>query len=143
MLAFPIRLSRDDNGTVLATSPDFPELATYGDDRADALHHAVDALEEAIAARISRRQDIPRPSKGRNRVRLPAQTEIKALLYSTMRAQGVRKSELARRLRWHAPQVDRLFDFHHASRLDQLESAFSALDSRLEIGVVRDKNARG
>ena len=138
MLSYPINFRKDDNGTVLATCRDFPELTTFGDDRDDALRHAVDALEEAIAARITRREDIPAPTEGRFRATLPAQTEIKVLLYNAMRAQGVRKSELARRLHWHKPQVDRLFDLRHASRMDQLEAAFSALGARISIEVVRD-----
>ena len=64
MLAYPISLRRDDNDTYLATSRDFPELTTFGDDRDDALLHAVDALEEAIAARIAHQEDIPAPSAG-------------------------------------------------------------------------------
>ena len=31
MLTYPILLENDD-GTVLVTSPDFPELTTFGDD---------------------------------------------------------------------------------------------------------------
>jgi antitoxin HicB len=142
MLRYPIRYRRDDNGTFLVIAPDFPELTTFGDDRDDAMNHAADALEEAIAARIARREDVPAPSAGRNTVILPAQTEIKVLLYKTMREKGVRKSELARRLRWHMPQVDRLFDFRHASRLDQLESAFTALGTRLSFQVTRNEGKR-
>ena len=48
MLSYPINFVEDDNGTVLATSPDFPELTTHGEDRDDALLHAIDALEEAL-----------------------------------------------------------------------------------------------
>ena len=39
MLSYPVELE-DDDGTVLATSPDFPELATFGDDRTEALASA-------------------------------------------------------------------------------------------------------
>ena len=70
MLAYPIAL-KDDDGTILATSPDFPELTTFGDDREEALARAVDALEEAIAARIHDRKDIPVPSKGEHYAILP------------------------------------------------------------------------
>ena len=136
-MRYPIRLNRDNDGTYLATSKDFPEFTTFGEDREDALRHAVDALEEAIAARIARREEIPHPSKGRNYVFLPTQTEIKVLLYNAMREQGVRKSDLARRLHCHAPQVDRLLNLRHASRMDQIQSAFDALGTRLSIGVER------
>ena len=45
MLTYPIVLE-DDDGTLLATSPDFPELTTFGIDRDEALARAVDALEQ-------------------------------------------------------------------------------------------------
>ncbi len=38
--------------------------------------------------------------------------------YQAMTEQGVRKAELARRLGWHVPQVDRRFELPHASKLD-------------------------
>jgi antitoxin HicB len=44
---------------------------------------------------------------------------------------------LARRLGWHVPQVDRLFDLTHASRFDQIEAAARALDLSVEVRVSR------
>ena len=139
MLAYPIRLAKDDNGTILATAPDFPELTTFGEDRDAALLHAIDALEEAIASRMARNQDIPPPSKGLYPVALPTLSSIKVLLYRAMREESVRKAELARRLGWHAPQVDRLFDLTHASRIDQLDRAFSVLGRRLNVTADPDR----
>ena len=52
-----------------------------------------------------------------------------------MRTAGIGKAELARRLNCHLPQVDRLLDLRHASRLDQLEAAFRALGKQLSIEV--------
>ena len=103
---------------MLATSPDFPELTTFGDDHDEAVARAVNALEEAIAARIHDRKDIPTPSRGQTRAVLPTLTSVKVLLYQAMREQGVGKAELARRLGWHMPQVDRVLDVEHRSRLD-------------------------
>ena len=80
MLAYPIRLEEDD-GAMMATSPDFPELTTFGDDRDDALTHAVDALEEAIGSRIHASLDIPQPSTGDALVGLPSLTAVKVILY--------------------------------------------------------------
>ncbi|MFP6774363.1 MAG: type II toxin-antitoxin system HicB family antitoxin [Alphaproteobacteria bacterium] len=110
-------------------------MTTFGDDQDDALMHAMDALEEAIASRIADREDIPRPSRGKLRVTLPTQTAMKVLLYQAMAEQGLKKSDLARRLAWHSPQVDRLFDLRHASRVDQMDAAFAAIGRRLEVGV--------
>ena len=84
MLAYPIALE-DDDGTFLVTSPDFPELTTFGEDRDEAVARAVHALEEAIAARIHDRKDIPPPSQGETYALLPTLTSVKVMLY-----QGVR-----------------------------------------------------
>ena len=58
---------------------------------------AVDALEEAIAARIHDRRDIPMPSPvGEVQVLLPTLTAVKVILYQGMRDQNIGKAELAR-----------------------------------------------
>ena len=136
MLSYPIKLEEDDR-TMMATSPDFPELTTFGDDRDEAIARAVGALEEAIAARIHDDRDVPPPSKGNARATLPTLTAIKVVLYRGMREQGIGKAELARRLGWHLPQVDRVLDVQHRSRLDRMEAALGAIGRRLEV-IVRD-----
>ena len=135
MLDYPVELSRDDNGTLLVTAPDFPELTTFGEDMEDALARAADAFDEAIAARIAYRDDVPRPSKGAARVTLRSLTAVKVLLYQGMREQGVGKAELARRLNWHLPQVDRVLDIGHRSRLDQMDAALGAIGLRLHVSA--------
>lgn len=134
MLSYPIKLETDDS-TVLATSPDFPELTTFGDDRDEALARAGHALQEAVAARIHLGQDIPMPSNGKVRAILPTLTAVKVMLYQGMKAQGIGKAELARRAGWHLPQVDRVLDVGHHSRLDQMDAALEAIGRRLHITV--------
>ncbi len=92
MLPYPISLESDD-GTVLATSPDFPELTTFGNDDDEAIARSVHALEEAIAARIQDRMDIPWPSVGERCAFLPTLTSVKVMLYQGMRDQGIGKAE--------------------------------------------------
>ena len=133
MLEYPIEL-QDDDASVLATSVDFPELATFGEDRTDAESHALDALQEAIAARIHDRRDIPSSSAGGNvRITLPTLTAVKVILYQGMRDQGISKTDLARRLGWHLPQVDRVLNVNHNSRLDQMDAALQAIGRRLQV----------
>ena len=135
-MIYPVVLTPDDNDTLLVTCPALPEVTTFGEDKADALRHAVDALEEAIAGRISHGEDIPVPRvrKGPS-VRLPLLTSLKVLLYLRAREEGVSRPELCGRLGWHREQVDRLFRLDHHSRADQLEAAFRALDSEVEVEV--------
>ena len=132
MLAYPIDLE-DDYGTFLATSPDFPELTTFGQDREEAIARAADALEEAIAARMHDRKDIPSPSRGATYAVLPTLTSVKVMLYQGMRDQGVGKADLARRLGWHMPQVDRVLDVQHRSRLDMMDAALGAIGRQLHV----------
>ena len=136
-MEYPIALERDDNDTILVSFHDFPEAHTFGEDEADALMRAPEALATAIDAYIKDRRDIPLPSAKvvKHRVTVPALVEAKIRLYETMRAGKVGKSELAKRLDWHLPQVDRLLAMTHGSKLDQLEAAFQAMGKRLVIGV--------
>jgi antitoxin HicB len=143
MLNYPARLTPDTNGTILVTFPDVPAAATFGDSEDDALARAADALETALMMYIEDRQPIPKPSssgqagvRGKKwSVRLSALSEAKVALYEAMREAGVRKAELARRLNLHMPQIDRLLNLGHASRLDQIETALRALGKELVIEI--------
>jgi len=136
MLRYPVTLRKDTNDTWLVEFPDVPEAVTFGEDQEEALVRAVDALETAFMGYIEDRQNIPAPGRIKKyKVTLPALTEAKLALYSAMRAQRVGKAELARRLNCHLPQVDRLLDLTHSSRLDQMEAAFRALGKQLGIQV--------
>jgi antitoxin HicB len=134
---YPVILEADDNGTLLVTCPDLPEVTSWGEDEEDALRHATDAIEEALAARIAHRDDIPDPSgaSGRPVPNLPPLTVAKVSLYCAARASGVSKAELGRRLGWHAPQIDRLFDLRHRSKIEQIDQALHMLGKRLVVTV--------
>jgi antitoxin HicB len=136
-MEYPVTFERDDNDTVLVSFPDFPEAHTFGDDEDDAVVRAQEALATILEAYIADRRRIPSPSarRGHRRVPVPALMEAKVRLYEAMREANVGKAELARRLHWHLPQVDRLFDVRHRSRLDQLEAAAAVLGKRLTVGV--------
>ena len=137
-LHYPVHLKAAEEGGFVVTFPQVPEAVTQGDDEEDALLRAVDALETALSFYIDAGRDLPSAGKakrGQRSVRPSALASIKLVIYQTMRDQGVKKSELARRLGWHMPQVDRLLDLNHASRLDQAEAALASLGSRLEISV--------
>jgi antitoxin HicB len=117
-------------------APDLPEVNTFGKDEADALRHAIDAIATALQGRITDRKNIPVPSaakRGQRLVALPAIVAAKLALHQAMMETGTRKAELARKLGVHAPQVDRLLDLDHDSRLDQIENAARALGREMHI----------
>ena len=137
MFEYPVTLTLDGD-TVLVTFPDVPEAVTFGADEDEALLQAVDALETALSFYVDARKPLPVASKakrGQRTVRPSALEGAKLGVYRAMTEQGIKKAELARRLGWHMPQVDRLFDLRHASRIDQIEAAARALGRRLEMRV--------
>ena len=137
MFDYPVVLTPDD-GAVLVTFPDVPEAITQGADDAEALLYAVDALESALSFYVDARTPLPVPSKvkrGQRTVRPSALECAKLGVYKAMTEQGIKKAELARRLGWNMPQVDRLFDLKHISRFDQIEAAARALGRHIEISV--------
>jgi antitoxin HicB len=137
MMRYPVILARQGS-KVLVSFPDFPNVQTYGADHRNALKRAVDALETYLMGILEDREPVPvprRPKRGQRYVTLPALTEAKIELYRQMRAAGVGKAELARRLHCHLPQIDRLLNLNHGSRLDQIEQALLAVGKRLTISV--------
>ncbi len=135
---YRLKFTPDTNDTLLVVSPDFPEVTSFGETEAEALHWGLGAVEEAIAGRIYYHEDIPPPRSKRPRgpaVELPLLTYLKVALYLALREKNITRAELTRRMGVHREQVDRLFRLDHNSRLDQLESAFKAIDVPVNIEV--------
>ena len=138
MSGYPLTIESDDNGTLLVSFVDIPEAHTFANDEEDVSIRATDCVLTALEGYMKDRRPIPVPSReptARVAV-LPPLAVAKIALYEAMLNAGVRKAELARRLRWHMPQVDRVLSLRHGSRLEHLEAALAALDRRLEMRVV-------
>jgi antitoxin HicB len=140
MRAYPAALIPDAKGGFTVTFRDVPEAITEGDTREEALLRAEDALESALAMYIATGEPLPAasmPETNEEIVPLSALGMAKTALYDAMREQGVGRAELARRLRWHLPQVSRVLDLRHASRMEHVEAALAALGLRLIVDVAR------
>jgi antitoxin HicB len=140
MRAYPATLAPDPDGGFTVTFRDVPEAITEGDSRDEALLRAEDALESALAMYVAGREPFPTPSPAQPDevlVPLSALGMAKTALYDAMRDQGVGRAELARRLRWHLAQVNRVLDLRHASKMEQVETALAALGLRLIVDVAR------
>ena len=137
MFDYPVTLTRDD-GSVLVTFADVPEAITFGADEDAASLQAIDALETGLSFYVDSRKPLPAASKpaiGQKSTRPSALECAKLGVYQAMTEQGIKKSELARRLGWHMPQIDRLFDLRHASKFDQIEAAANVLGKRVRVEV--------
>lgn len=135
-MRYAVTLTNDDNGTILVQVPDLPDAITFGEDHEDALARAVDAIETALTGAMAAREDIAEPkARGSNYVTLNALACAKIALYQSMRAERVGKAALAKRLGVALPQIDRLLDLRHQSRVDSLERAFAALGRSMRFVV--------
>src|ERR1700704_5994744 len=135
-----VKLSPDPDGGFTVTFRDVPEAITEGDSRDGALMRAEDALESALAMYIAAKEPLPKPSTPKRRevmVPLSALGMAKTALYEAMLEQKVGRAELARRLRWHLAQVNRVLDLRHASKMEQIEAALAALGLRLIVDVAK------
>lgn len=138
MLIYPVHLEPQPEGGFLVTFPDIPEAITQGEDEADAMVWAEDALMTMLEAYMSDRQKIPAPSplKGRKGVVLPAAVAGKVALYNTMLEKGKRKADVARMLNLAPTLVDRLLSLRHKSRIEQIETALAVFGKRLVVDVI-------
>jgi antitoxin HicB len=138
---YPAKIEEDSKGFYLVTFPDFPEAATDAKSREAALAEAVDCLEEAVAGRMKRGDDIPRASafrKGMMVVALPALYAMKAALYVAMREARLSQSAVAAKLGKDEKEVRRLLDPAHASRLPAIETALRALGKKVRVSIEED-----
>lgn len=133
MHGYPVNL-RKDGKFILVTFPDIPEAITQGEDRAEALKMAGDALETALDFYFDDRRPVPmpsRPKRGQAVVELPPSVAAKVLLLNEMLRQKVRPAELARRIGASKQEVSRLTDLRHSTKIDTIDAALRALGKRL------------
>ena len=134
---YAVKLSKDSDGSWLVDVPALPFVHTHGRTREEALSRAVDAVLIGLEMLVDDKALIPRPlqavpARGEV-VRLSALVAAKIELHNAMLAERVGKYRLGKKLDWHLPQVDRLVDFRHQSKLDQIEQALAALGRRLVV----------
>lgn len=135
-MRFPADLAAQEEGGFVVTFLDIPEAITQGEDRADALFHAQDALETALEFYFEAPRAVPDPSPirpGQEYVELPTSVAAKVLLLNEMIRQNVRPADLARLLGTTPQEVNRLTNLRHTTKIDRVASAIKALGKTLEI----------
>ncbi len=135
---YSVTLTPAEEGGFVVTCRDLPQLVTQGEDVADALSEASDAMDEVFAAYMRGKRDFPAPSKarrGEHRVAPPAETVAKAALYVAMKEAHVTNVQLAQQLGVDEKEVRRLLDPHYASKLPRIAQAVAMLGKRLVIGL--------
>ena len=135
---YPVLLKAAEEGGYIVTCRDLPSLITQGEDKADALAQAADAMDEVFATYMVEGLTFPTPSKPRRHeysIAPPAETMAKAALYMAMSEAGITKVQLARQLGVDEKEVRRLLDPHYGSKLPRIAQAIQLLGRRLVIGL--------
>lgn len=138
MYDYAIRLEQDTAPGLAVYCRDLPQFHSYGDDEQHAMVMAIDGIETTLSIYVDERKSIPAASPaeaGEHVVHLPAVTVAKIALWNAMMDQGMRKADLCRALGVSQTQGDRLVDFLHTSKMEQLEAALAALGKRLSVSV--------
>ncbi|WP_296261648.1 MULTISPECIES: type II toxin-antitoxin system HicB family antitoxin [unclassified Pseudomonas] len=138
MYNYAIRFERDEAPGLAVFCRDLPQLNSYGDDEQHAISEAVDAIETTLSIYVDERRTIPEATPaqpGEQVIYLPAVTVAKIVLWNTMIERDMRKADLRRLLGVHQVQGDRLVDFLHKSKMEQIEAALAALGKRLAVSV--------
>ena len=139
MFTFPALFTPAEEGGFVITFPDIPEAITQAETKEEGLSIARDCLETALEFYVDRNRPIPSSSSLRGKVAISVTPMVcmKLMIHQEMIRAGVRKTELARRMDVHLPQIDRLLGLNHASRLDQIEHALAVLGLRLMVDVAK------
>lgn len=133
---YPCVLTPEEGGGFFVRFPDVSGALTCGDDRAEALAMAEDALAVALAGYVQQQRDIPIPSpvkEGQKIATLPPLVAAKLALYTAMRQQGVTKVALAARLGLSESVVRRLVNLDHRSHISHVEKALRAVGRKLAV----------
>ncbi|WP_017327010.1 type II toxin-antitoxin system HicB family antitoxin [Synechococcus sp. PCC 7336] len=134
--SYPISLLPEKEGGFVVHFRDLAEAITQGDTVEECLAEASDCLEEAIAARIDDRLNIPEPSELQDSeylVAVPLQMALKAALYIEIQASGLSNTRLGELLGKDEKEIRRILDPHHGTKLQTLETALLALGKRPEL----------
>lgn len=137
MYQYPLELHHETTGVWLSC-PDVPEFNASGDTLDEALGEACNGMEAALSLYVDQRRAIPPASAAGPDglvLHLPALTVAKAMLWNTLCAEGVSRAELARRMGCTRQMVDRLLDFLHTSKIEQVERALGHLGRRISLSV--------
>jgi antitoxin HicB len=123
----------------VVTFPGIDEVITQGENEADALDMAHDALLTMLAGRMKNKKPLfaeNRKSRSLHAVGLSTMESLKCDLYEAMRQQGISQKELAQKLGVGNTQIGRLLNLAHTSHWLQLEAALNAVGLRVIARVV-------
>ncbi|MBS4097199.1 MAG: type II toxin-antitoxin system HicB family antitoxin [Sulfuricella sp.] len=133
---FPAHYEPAQEGGFVVTFRDIPEAITQGDTLEEADEMAQDALVTCMDFYFDDRRAVPPPSaplEGERLIELPPSVAAKVLLLNELVAAGISNAELARRMGTRPQEVQRIVNLNHATKIDTIAAALSALGKHLDV----------
>jgi antitoxin HicB len=136
--AFPVTLTNDEIGNIIAQFVDVPEALTIATNRKEAIERAADALVVALSGYMDDKRDIPKPShpkKAQPIVLVPPMEAIKLAIYQTMREKGITQKALGNLLNSDTKQIRRILNINHNTGIPYLMRALEAIGKSLIVEI--------
>jgi antitoxin HicB len=129
----------DERG-YLVTFPGIPEAITGGENEAEAIANATDALEVCLLTYVEKGLSLPQPTdrppaSGERSIVPSAATAAKLAFIQAFQESGLTRVALAKQLGKAEGEVRRMLAPYHATKLPALEHALRALGKRLIVTV--------
>ena len=123
---------------ITVTFRDIPEAITCGNDDADAMFMAEDALLVSLEFYFEDERTIPLPSKakkGEKAVYLPDSIFSKVLLHNAMIEKKISNAALARAMNTTPAEVQRIVNVRHKTKIDTIGKALNAIGFQLQMSI--------
>lgn len=135
-MKYPAEFKVSGNGRYIVTFRDIPEANTQGDNEAEALEMAADALLTSMEFYFEDNRPVPAPSSpriGERLIALPLSVSAKVLLLNAMAEHQVRPADLARLMGIKPQEVTRIMDLSHNTKIDTVANAMAVLGWELDV----------
>ena len=135
---FACRFVNADDGTVLIKCRDLPELLSWSVDGQPVEVWARYAVEDCLAFMIKQGLEIPYASpaqKGEHVVELDPSETAKILLSNEMVKNKIGRARLAEKANLTLPEVTRLLNLKHKTKIESISRALNSLGKRLNLSL--------
>lgn len=126
IMRYPVTLTPAPEGGYMVSFVDIPEALTQGETVAEAMEAAKDALLTAFDFYFEDNELIPLPSPLNSHdhfIEVPLSVASKVLLLNAFLQSEITQQELARRIGKPKQEITRLFNLHHATKIDAVQLA--------------------
>lgn len=135
---FACRFQKIEDGSTVITCRDLPELLSWAADGDTDEDWAKKAVEDCIAFRVQDGLEIPFASpaqEGEYIVELSTTEVVKVLIHNEMVKQNLTRLKLAEKSGLSLPEVTRLLNIKHKTKIDVLTETLKSIGKRLSFSL--------